>query len=316
MSFHLKINSLLLMAYLFGCNSIAQNETSTLDSIAERYITNETLPTLNLNLTWKNDSCFHKIKEYESFSQDGSRWHLHIGKENGPSLFIFGAVHSKDISSSQFDSIGYCWKRTKPNIVFFEGPNRGVRSSRESTIAELGESGFVRYLAYQENVESESLEPNPLAEYEHLKQYFSVDKVKLFYLLREAQRVRTAYLYGEDKITTHINELLQKVANIPGLNDTINSLTELKSAFNQYWGNTSIVWWKAPANWFDPLLRSDKTGGIFTNDINRLSSEYRNQHMYEILTNELQQGKKVMVVVGRNHVPMISEALKCWWESR
>lgn len=45
--------------------------------------------------------------------------------------------------------------------------------------------------------------------------------------------------------------------------------------------------------------------------INAASSEARDVHMYRALARAALSGEKVFAVVGRNHVPMQAEALRC-----
>ena len=59
------------------------------------------------------------------------------------------------------------------------------------------------------------------------------------------------------------------------------------------------------------FIPSAETGGIFTNEINRLSSEYRNRHTYELLARAAISGERVFAVVVGNHVPTQEPALRC-----
>jgi hypothetical protein len=62
---------------------------------------------------------------------------------------------------------------------------------------------------------------------------------------------------------------------------------------------------------FDPLKSSAETGGIFTNDVNRASSEFRTRHMYTVLATAAARADRVFAVVGRDHVPAQAAALRC-----
>jgi hypothetical protein len=72
-----------------------------------------------------------------------------------------------------------------------------------------------------------------------------------------------------------------------------------------------MEWWQAPQSWFDPNKRSAETGGIFTNEINALSSDFRDVHMYRVVADQVNLGHRVLAVVGRNHIPLQAPALKC-----
>ena len=67
----------------------------------------------------------------------------------------------------------------------------------------------------------------------------------------------------------------------------------------------------APSAWFDPAADDAVTGGRFMAAINAASSEVRDVHMYRVLARAARSGERVFAVVGRNHVPMQAEALRC-----
>lgn len=270
---------------------------------------------MNLNSAFsQDDNCRNLILDYRGFIEsDSTKWSLTLIKDETIVLLYYGAAHSKDPSHIQFSEIENAWRKSKFDIALFEGPNRGFLTTKNETIEKLGESGFLRFLASQDSVETQSLEPNPVHEAQYLSQYFSIEKIKLFYLIREANRVRESFLWDEVQIKSHIENVLLKANALDIINDTILTIRDIEDSFKKYWGH-ELKWWQAPSNWFDPLQESENTGGIFTNDVNRYSSNYRNFHMYELITGLLRNNKRVFAVVGRNHIPMQSKALQCEWE--
>ena len=141
-------------------------------------------------------------------------------------------------------------------------------------------------------------------------QKFSAEQVKLFYVLREAARLRERRKLPEAELRAAIAELLARASQLKSIGSVITNLDELDAAYRRYWKSPEH-WWQAPEPWFDPLNTSANTGGIFTNEINQMSSEYRNLHMYEVLAKAALSGKRVFAVVGGNHVPMQEPALRC-----
>jgi len=225
-------------------------------------------------------------------------------------LYYFPAGHSADPADPQFRHIEDAWNKVKPTIAFYEGPNRPIAATRDETIKLTGESGFVRFLATRDGIEIARLEPPPQDEANFIMQKFSAEQVKLFYVLREAARLRERRKLSEAELRTAIAELLKRAAQIQGIGSAINNLDELDAAYRRHW-KTPEHWWQAPMAWFDPLNSSAQTGGIFTNEINQMSSEYRNRHMYEVLAKAVLEGKTVFAVVGGNHVPLQEPALRC-----
>ena len=225
-------------------------------------------------------------------------------------LYYFPAGHSADPADPQFRQIEEAWSKVKPTIAFYEGPNRPIAATRDETIKLAGESGFVRFLATRDGVEIARLEPPPQDEAKFIMQKFNAEQVKLFYVLREAARLRERRKMQEPELRAAIAQLLKMASQIEGVGGVINGLDELDAAYRRYW-KTPEHWWQAPMAWFDPLKSSAQTGGIFTNEINQRSSEYRNLHMYEVLAKAALEGKTVFAVVGGNHVPLQEPALRC-----
>ena len=95
-----------------------------------------------------------------------------------------------------------------------------------------------------------------------------------------------------------------------GFETVIPNIEALDVAYRKYWSEPA-QWWLAPAQWFAPGKSSAETGGRFTNEINTMSSEYRDLHMYRVLAKAALEGNRVFAVVGRNHVPMQEPALRC-----
>ena len=259
--------------------------------------------------------CKDLLLDYSNFVEtDSTIWQLDLKDASGTATLLFyGAFHSKDESHPQYEEIERKWNEDKFDIALFEGPNRGILSTKEETIAKLGESGYVRFLANEKNIPVATLEPSPMSEIEHLSTLFPIDQIKLFFLLREAQRVRETLGMDKDQIIDHMQKLLVKANAISPLEGTITTLADLEEAYTHYWGNDR-EWWQAPKEWFTPSGNSSETGGIFTNEINKHSSSFRNLHMVELIAGFLKEDKKIFAVVGRNHIPMQAAALVCEWE--
>ncbi|WP_210486196.1 hypothetical protein [Rufibacter aurantiacus] len=261
-----------------------------------------------------NTDCDLKLVSYKGWKETlATQWTLSLPGPTGGNLQYLGAVHSTDPAHPQFAQIKQTWQAQKPTLVFFEGPNRGTAATEEETIKQFGESGYVRFLAQAEAIKTQSLEMSPQEEVDQLMESgrFGKDQVKLFFLLREASRLRERKGFNEEQLKAAMAQLLPKANQmIKGFDEVIPDVASLQVAYQKYW-TSPANWWEAPANWFDPLGDGLKTGGKFTNEINRLNSENRNRHMYRLLSEAVLRGEKVLAVVGRNHVPMQAEALKC-----
>lgn len=222
-------------------------------------------------------------------------------------ITVIGAEHSRDPSHEQFSRIASAFSAAKPTLVLFEGPDRGVAASRDETIGIGGESAFARLLAKDAGVPAKSLEPSPGDQLKALAGSFPQDQVVLFFVLREAARLRDREHLGGEKLDGAVTTLLQRASGM-GLMPSTDLIT-LDKAFRRYWPDRD--WRTADARWFDPLADDAATGGKFFAAINRANSTNRNRHLVKLLTDAAGRGERVFVVVGRNHVPMIAPALTC-----
>jgi hypothetical protein len=258
------------------------------------------------------DSCAAHIVDYASRagSSAPAEYLLELSSGDGR-LMYFGAVHSSDPAEPQFAQIRAHWERVRPTVAFYEGPVRPEAATGDETIRQYGESGYVRFLAKESGARIERLEPDPREEARYVLSRFPLDQVKLFYLLRETSRLRERRGYTEGQLRESMDQLLQRVGELlPDLAGVLTNTDELQAAYRRYW-TAPANWWEAPSSWFDPLASSAETGGIFTNDINRLSSEFRNRHMVQVIAREVLRGERVFAVVGRDHVPAQALALRC-----
>lgn len=234
---------------------------------------------------------------------------LELTAASGGRVRYFGAGHSSDPADPQFAEIEKAWNAFKPTAAFYEGPNRPIAETAAETIKQAGESGYLRFLAKRDGVPFTTLEPSPVEEAAFVMKKYPADQVMLFYVLRETARLRERRKMSESELKPAIASLLERASKLPGLT-AFTTLEGLEAAYKRYW-TSPANWWEAPQQWFDPLKTSKETGGVFTNEINKLSSEFRNLHMYRLLATSALEGKRAFAVVGGNHVPMQAPALRC-----
>jgi hypothetical protein len=185
-------------------------------------------------------------------------------------------------------------------------PLRVEPETAEETIRELGESGYVRFLARAEGIEVRSLEPSPLDEYRAMIALFPADQVRVFYVAREAVRLRDRKGLEGDALGGAIVQLIERARALFREIGSDYTIDEFADDYERYFGTRE--WWTARAEWFDPGRTET---GVFTNAINRASSSYRDRHMARVLSEALRTGERVFAAVGRNHVPAQSAAIEC-----
>lgn len=255
------------------------------------------------------NKCDDKLIKYNEYKESPCEdYLLKINYKNGGALLYFGAQHSDNPADRQFEEIKKAYLEFKPDVVFYEGPIRPLGKDEAETIKLFGESGFIRYLAQMDSIPVESLEPNPVNEFKYVLKKFTPEQAILFYIMREASRLRERKNASASEIKEKISQLLTRMPRLEGI--TIKNTDDLQKIYNKYWTEPAM-WYDAPHQWFDPLKNSHETGGIFTNELNAESSHFRNVYMYQTLSKKVKEGKKVFAVVGRNHIPMQKEAIKC-----
>lgn len=237
-------------------------------------------------------------------------WDLALVAPGGGSVTLIGAEHLRDPAAPQFAHIASRFAATKPGRVFFEGPDRGTEDNADATIRNMGESGYLRFLAKQAGIPATSLEPGPIEQLAGLRGGFSDERILLFFLLREAARLRDREGKAGDALDAAMTSLLARsgaVAGRAGLDASITDIASLTAAAAREWPGRD--WRMLPGNWFSPIGQDPDAG--YLTAINAANSSFRNLHMLRLFAAAAREGERVFVVVGRNHVPMLEPALRC-----
>ena len=225
---------------------------------------------------------------------------LQIGKG---ALLYFGAQHTYDPKDAQIAEIEKRWKEFRPTVAYNEGGNPSVSKTLDETVSKSGESGLVRFLAARDKIPAFSLEPSRADEAAMLLKTYTPEQVKVFYALRQVPQFGNSK--RDETIETHLEFVLGKwLSSVPGLEGSPRNLTEFERSCQ--WLSPKLKDWRdVPQSWFDPM-----DSQAYTNQISRLSGEFRDQHMVKLLIDEAKQGKRVFAVVGGSHVVMQERALR------
>lgn len=259
-------------------------------------------------------ACQGRLVSYADWRETAdTSWSLDLAASGGGHLNYRGIRHSRDPADPQFGEVAASYRSAQPTVVFYEGPDRGVGADGPETIRTRGESGFARWLAQENGARTESLEPSPIDQFHVLAARFPAEQVELFFVLREVVRLRDREQKRGSALDDAAQELLVRLNLVVATTEVVlpfNDLATLDQTYSRYWPDGSD-WRDAPAAWFDPTAEDADTGGQFMATINAASSEFRNFHMYRQLARSAISGERVFAVVGRNHVPMQAEALRC-----
>jgi hypothetical protein len=225
----------------------------------------------------------------------------------GGVLSYWGAQHSDDPSHPQFAEIETAYEALRPTTVFYEGPERPLAPTAEETIRLYGESGFVRWLANRGGAAVARLEPDPGREFGAVASAVGTERAVLFFVLREAARLRDRKGVTGLELDAAVSALLQRAAAM-GL--PVATLDDLQATYARHF-TSPADWREVPIRWFDPRTDDAETGGLFMAAANRASSHHRDRHMAHVIAEAARRGERVLAVVGRDHVPKQAPALRC-----
>lgn len=225
-------------------------------------------------------------------------------------LFYFGVRHTFDSNHWQIQAIVDYWEQYHPNLALNEGGEPPVLPSLDETVSRFGEAGLVRHLAKRDNVAVRSLEPSRQDEHALLLEEFSVEQIKVFYVLRAVVQFRKSR--NDETVGTFVSRVLAGFSNEPGLEGSPRSFTEFEHSYTRLFSEPTD-WRKAPDAWFDPAVPEPAT---CANRISRRLSEFRDRYMVNLLVSELRNGKRVFAVVGGSHVIMQERALRAALEGQ
>jgi hypothetical protein len=225
---------------------------------------------------------------------------LKIGKG---ALFYFGSRHIFDSKDVQIAQIQKLWKEFRPTAAYYESTGTSLSKTVEEAVSTSGEPGLVRFLATRDKVPYFSLEPNRKDEVALMLETFTPEQIKVFFVLRQVPQFIDRK--SGEKIEDFMTTFLRNVSYIPGLENALpNTITELDKAC--LWLSPQLKDWRtADRSWSDPVATK-----AYTNQLARLSSEFRDLHMVKLLIERAKQGERVFAVVGGSHVVMQEPALK------
>lgn len=249
--------------------------------------------------------CAREIVDYAQWTEAAAQqWDY-----RGEGVVMIGAEHLRDPGHPQFAHIEAVFTATRPTLVLYEGPDRGIGSDAADTIRTRGESGYARYLAAGAGAKVASFEPSPAEQFEMLARRFPADQVLLFFTLREISRLRDRENLSGAALDATVAALLGKLGGMMSVALPFSDIAGLDAATRRYWPERD--WRTLPADWFSPLADDARNGSIFTAAINRAVSDDRNHHIFGLILEAIGKGERVFVVAGRNHVPMVAPALDC-----
>jgi hypothetical protein len=250
------------------------------------------------------------ISQQQASRERNRPFALDLQGTGGAHLVYIGVRHTFDPADTQWTAMESAWHKLQPTIAFYEGTGTAVGDSAVAAIQQSGEPGLLRFLASKSGVPARSLEPSREAEVESLLSQFSDEQLVMFYALRIVNELRTRRHLSGPAVDTAFASALVQTHRTPKLAGILPDTSALRAAFARLFPTMDPL--AVPDRWIDPQHTSGETGSLFFNDVNRASSMFRDEYMYDQLAAALQvSGARVFAEVGRDHIPAQAAALRC-----
>jgi hypothetical protein len=255
--------------------------------------------------------CKRLVLSQQEASRDANRsFALDLQDAEGARLVYIGVRHTFDSADPQWAGMKSAWDHLQPTVAFYEGTGTFVGDSAVAAIRRSGEPGLLRFLATKSGVAARSLEPPREAEVDRLIGQFSPEQLVMFYSLRIVNELRTRRNLSGSAVDTAFAYALAETHRTPKLAAILPDTNALRATFATLFPAIDPL--ALPERWIDPMHTSAETGSLFFNDVNRASSMFRDEYMYDQLAAALQvPGAKVFAEVGRDHIPAQAAALRC-----
>lgn len=261
------------------------------------------------------DICAARIIRYDGTDMKALD-ELSVELARGGAILLIGARHGRDPADPQNARLATAFADFGADLALYEGPDRGEADTAEATIRQMGESGYLRFLAKRAHVDIGRLEPDPRNELIYVLEEFSIQQAALFYLLRSAAQWREREGLSDDEIDLRMNDLLRRASDLfgslppPHNAFRLDSVGHLGDLYAEYFSKPAD-WRDAPMRWFSPEQKGEDTGGRFLNAVNARSSDFRNLHMYRAAAGPSLRGERVFGVVGGDHLARLKPAFEC-----
>jgi len=209
-------------------------------------------------------------------------------------LLYYGSIHKVDPRHPQFVDIERRWKKFKPTIALCEGCIWPLEDSRKKAICRHGEGGLIRFLAAQDGIPIQCIDPPRKKEAFHLSRYFTPGKIKLYYILRQA--VINRNMKKDINDVNYVHFLLGELSKLDRFKGNPSTFDEFELTVGKLFPNLKD-WQSIPCSYFYSNGPEN-----FLPKIHLKVNEFRDNYMLMILINEMKKGKRVFAVVGRSHV--------------
>ena len=220
---------------------------------------------------------------------------LELNQEKGGVVY-YGSYHNVNLKHPQFNDIEKRWNEYKPDIAFSEGQIWPLIKSRDKAIKKYGEQGLLRYLANRDRIKIKCIEPSKQKEIKYLKRFYTMSKIKIFYILRQLI-ISKEILERKISHADHVKILIKNY---------YKNLFDRRYPRNYYEFNFIVKqllpdlkdWERIDSKYFMDIRNKNN----WLAKMNAQLNKFRDMHMFKKINMSLKKGLKVFAVVGKNHV--------------
>jgi len=234
---------------------------------------------------------------------------------NGTLLFI-GVEHVISPNQDLFNYLENSVSSVKPDEIFVEVDDTSylakLSSDKTRIIQTRGEPSYMGFIARQANIPVLPLDPQPRNLFENLRKSFSANDIGIAFVLREIELARDRrHLFGEalEREASPALAEQHRISKESGDNFAVVNIFQLTRAVDSRW--RGLDWRQVPAEWFNPLLKSDFTDSKFVNTIFTEEMAIRDRHALDLLLAQVILGKRVIALAGRSHAESHLQTLNC-----
>lgn len=253
---------------------------------------------------------------FEKTEVEGGLPSIDVTTDDGARLSFCGVKHTNDPNSLVVKRVsgeftGFINNRGgKPIALVVEGFSALEHLSGmsvDAAVGRFGESAAAQKIALDNDVEIVTLEPTKHAEFEHLCEQFPADRVFYFYLARqvaqwhrEGKKPSAEEYFGN--YADNLSNILEKSASFQ---DVVGSLDMVRATHREIFGDE--------INWDDLDFYNKHANPVedhsVLNEMYAANSRYRDQVLFDGITDLLAKNHDVFCVYGDSHAYSLQKPL-------
>lgn len=223
---------------------------------------------------------------------------LHLATDN-KELYWFDVAHRNNPNAPIFRRIENMLTKFNPDLVLVEGGQDAFEGNRDEAIYE-GESAFTTYLAKENAIAVESIEPPFTKQLEYLQSKYPADDILAMYLVRQISSMQFA---SDNSMWDFDQEVLYQTQFLidNGLTYDGKTLQDILHTVNTFLPESVNS-----KNWRDVDIK--KMNYVYTKENGILYpiytdvTNFRNIYLIELLREKKITYDRIFIVMGGNHL--------------